>query len=60
MKPHKLREALYGAVVKHSIVKHEREGTKTILKTSISEAFYMPGINTVILICKEFTPFSVY
>jgi len=37
----------------HSIVKHEREGTKTVLKTSISEAFYVHGINTIILMCKN-------
>jgi hypothetical protein len=43
-----------------STVKHEREGTKTTLKTYISEAFYVPGVNKIILICKKFIPFSVY
>ena len=60
MKPHRLRQALQGAVAMHSIVKHEREVTKTVLKTSISETFYVHGINKIILICKKLIPVSIY
>ena len=60
MKPYRLHETIKEAVAMNCIVKHEHEGTKTALKTSISETFYVPGINKIILMCKKFIHFSVY